>query len=91
MTTKTLASRKRDARAKRSFVMPVELVPEADGSYTAVVPLLTGCVTWGRTWTEALTRAKEAAELCIEVLLEDGDKVPETKSLPSGPTIVAEV
>ena len=89
--TATRASGKTRAKAKRRFVLPVDLLPEKDGSYTAEIPLLPGCVTWGKTWAEALAQAKEAAELYIDVLLDDGKKVPEATRFPKGPTIVAEV
>lgn len=89
--TATRGAAKTRQKAKRRFVLPVDLLPEEDGSYTAEIPILPGCATWGRTWAEALRQAKEAAELYIDVLLEDGKKVPEATRFPKGPTIVAEV
>ena len=93
MNTKTAAraSGKTRLRPKRRFVLPVDLIAEKDGSYTAEIPLLPGCITWGKTWADALAHAKEAAELYIDVLLDDGKKVPEATRFPKGPTIVAEV
>jgi len=36
------------------------LIPEEDGRWTAEVPTLPGCVTWGNTKEEAIERIKEA-------------------------------
>lgn len=48
----------------------VLLTPEVDGRWTAEVPALPGCVTWGKTKEEALERVKEAVALYLEVMLE---------------------
>jgi predicted RNase H-like HicB family nuclease len=45
--------------------------------YTVRVPALSGCITYGRTREEALTRAKEAIEGFIEGLEKAGEAVPE--------------
>ena len=45
--------------------------------YTVRVPALPGCITYGRTREEALTRAKEAIEGFIEGLEKAGEPVPE--------------
>lgn len=76
---------------RKTFVLPVELTEEEDGRWSAEVPLLPGCATWGESWQEALRHAKEAAEGYIAVLLEDGRAVPSPRDLPRGPLIIAEV
>jgi predicted RNase H-like HicB family nuclease len=45
--------------------------------YTARVPALPGCITYGRNKEEALERAKEAIEGFIEGLQKAGEPVPE--------------
>jgi antitoxin HicB len=45
--------------------------------YTVRVPALPGCITYGRTKEEALTRAKEAIEGFIEGLEKAGEPIPE--------------
>ncbi len=45
--------------------------------YTVRVPTLPGCITYGRTKEEALSRAKEAIEGFIEGLEKAGEPVPE--------------
>ena len=42
------------------------LNPEPEGGYTASVPTLPGCITYGETGGEAILMAKEAIELYIE-------------------------
>ena len=45
--------------------------------YTVRVPALPGCITYGRTREEALSRAKEAIEGFIEGLAKAGEPIPE--------------
>lgn len=60
----------------------VLLILDDDGGYTAEVPSLPGCISQGDTLDEALINIKEAIDLYIEVLLEDGKEVPEDYSQP---------
>ena len=39
---------------------------EPEGSFTAIVPTLKGCITWGETIEEAMLMAKEAIEVMLE-------------------------
>jgi predicted RNase H-like HicB family nuclease len=45
--------------------------------YTVRVPALPGCITYGQSKEQALTRAKEAIEGFIEGLEKAGEPVPE--------------
>ncbi len=47
-----------------------------EGGYVATVPALPGCVSQGPTRRQALRNVKEAIEVYIEALLEDGLPVP---------------
>ncbi|MDO8630825.1 MAG: type II toxin-antitoxin system HicB family antitoxin [Phycisphaerales bacterium] len=47
-----------------------------EDGYVATVPALPGCVSQGRTRRLALRNVKEAIEVYIESLLEDGLPVP---------------
>jgi len=49
---------------------------EPEGGYTAMVPYLPGCVTYGETIEEAIDMEKEAIELYIESLKEHGEIIP---------------
>ena len=47
-----------------------------ESGYVAYAPALRGCVSQGQTREEALTNLKEAIQLYVETLLEDGLPVP---------------
>ena len=55
----------------------IVLRKEPEGAYTAFVPSLPGCITWGNTVEHALEMAKEAIEGCIAVLKEEGEPIPD--------------
>ena len=46
-------------------------------AYWAAVPALPGCFTDGRTLPETLSNAKEAIELYLSVLIDDGRAIPD--------------
>jgi predicted RNase H-like HicB family nuclease len=52
------------------------LSPEPEGGYTATVPSLPGCVTYGENVEHALDMAKEAIEGYILVMKEQGKEIP---------------
>ena len=54
----------------------VFLKKEPEGGYTVTVPTLPGCITFGETIEESIEMAKEAIELYIESLKEDGEDIP---------------
>ncbi len=55
----------------------VLLTPEEEGGYSVAVPALPGCHTQGDTVEEALANAREAIELYLEVLRDEGQPFPE--------------
>jgi predicted RNase H-like HicB family nuclease len=58
----------------RSFKVVLE--PNEDGGYTVHVPILPGCISEGNSREEALANIKEAIELYIESLEDDGEPIP---------------
>ncbi len=58
----------------------VILIPEDEGGYTAKVPAMPGCITYGDTIEETLSMVKDAIEGCIEVLLEEAQSIPKDDS-----------
>jgi len=54
----------------------IVLRPEPEGGFTALVPALPGCVTYGRTLTEAKAMARDAIAGYIESLRKHGDPIP---------------
>ena len=50
--------------------------PEPEGGFTAVVPALPGCVTYGRTLVEARKMVKDAISGYIESLRKHKEPIP---------------
>ncbi len=50
------------------------------GGYWVEVPALPGCVSQGKTREEALVNVKEAIELHVEAMQEDGEDIPQDES-----------
>ena len=48
-----------------------------EGGYWVEVPALPGCFSQGETVEETINNIKEAVDLHIEVLIEEGQKIPE--------------
>jgi len=68
------------------------LNPEPEGGYTATVPSLPGCVTWGKDIDHAIEMTKEAIEIYIESMVANNEKVPdESKTLEYALTLNAVV
>ncbi len=62
------------AKARHHF--NIMLRPEPEGGYTALVPALPGCVTYGRTVDEAREMAKDAISGYIASLRKHKDPIP---------------
>jgi antitoxin HicB len=60
----------------KSYIYRIIIEPDDDRFY-AEIPALPGCYSWGYTYEEALRNIKEAAELWLETLSEDGEPIPE--------------
>lgn len=57
----------------------IVLYPDEDGVWIAECPSLPGCVSDGKTKSEAITNIQEAIELYIATLKENGRPVPEER------------
>jgi len=55
---------------------PVAIFKDKDSDFGVAVPDLPGCVSAGATIDEALSMAREAIELHLEGLIEDGEMMP---------------
>jgi len=62
------------------------IIEGEDGSYSAYVPDLPGCVAAGKSIAEVETLIREAIEFHIEGLRENGDQIPPPTA--AGTTIV---
>jgi predicted RNase H-like HicB family nuclease len=67
--------------AMKTYVFKVEVEQEEDGRWSARIPVLPGCATWGYTKEEALESLKEAAKAYLEVLAEQGKVAPLEKKV----------
>jgi antitoxin HicB len=63
--------------AKEALTYRIILKEEPEGGFTATVPALPGCITYGENLDEALTMAREAIEGYIEILKEKGEAIPD--------------
>lgn len=55
----------------------VLLRKEPEGGFTAIVPSLPGCITYGETIENSIEMAKEAIELYLESLKAHGEEIPD--------------
>jgi predicted RNase H-like HicB family nuclease len=58
-----------------NFIIAIHKEPTSD--YGVSVPDLPGCISAGSTFFEALAMAKEAVELHLEGMLDDGQDIPD--------------
>ncbi len=56
------------------------VIERGDTSYGAYVPDLPGCVAVGETREEAVKLIREAIEAHLEMLREEGEPLPESRS-----------
>lgn len=61
--------------------------PDSKG-FHGYVPALPGCHTWGKSIAETKKHLREAMELFIECLLEQGEDIPEDNSYESFETVL---
>jgi len=54
-----------------------ELQPEPEGGYTITVPSLPGCISYGKSFEEAMEMIKDAIEGWVAVAREEGVPIPE--------------
>ena len=64
---------KRAAGAELAYLCHFQ--PEPEGGYTVTCPTLPPVVTYGETLDEARANAREAIELCLEVMRASGEPV----------------
>ena len=57
------------------------VIEKGPNNYSAFVPDLPGCITTGRTVEEIEENIREAIELHLEGMREDGEPIPEPTTL----------
>ena len=61
--------------------LPVVISRGEDGYFVVEIPVIPGCISQGKTRKEAMANIKEAAELCLESMEEEGWTLPAEYSL----------
>ena len=51
-------------------------ITEQEGGFLVEVPALSGCLTWGKTYDEAVDNAEEAIHGYLEALAKVGKPIP---------------
>jgi predicted RNase H-like HicB family nuclease len=60
----------------KTFILKVTLNKEEDGRWSASIPALPGCSSWGYSPQESLDNIKDAAEIYIEDMKDAGEVLP---------------
>ena len=64
----------------KTFLLKVAIKEKEDGRWSAVIPALPGCASWGYSRQEALDNIRDAAEIYIEDMIEAGQGAPRATS-----------
>jgi predicted RNase H-like HicB family nuclease len=69
---------------EQEYTYSIQLHPGESGEtgHWVSVPVLPGCFSRGETYQEAIANAREAIELHLQCLRENGDDIPIEKELP---------
>ncbi len=59
------------------YTYKIMLHKEPEGGYTATVPALPGCITYGEDVDDAIAMAKDAINIYIEELQSRGEEIPD--------------
>jgi len=54
---------------------------EPEGGYTVIIPILPGCITYGKNLTKAREMAEEAISLYLESLNRHHEEIPQEKDV----------
>jgi len=60
----------------KTLILKVILKEEEDGRWSASIPALSGCSSWGYSKQEALDNIKDAADIYIEDMIDAGEGIP---------------
>jgi predicted RNase H-like HicB family nuclease len=68
---------KKGGNSMKTYYVPVVIEPDED-KWSAYVPgmIEQGATSWGETKEEAMQHIQEVAQMIIEELLEEGEKLP---------------
>lgn len=60
----------------KTYLLPVALLADDDGRWTARIDALPGCSAWGYTREEALDAVRGAASAYIQDMIDAGETLP---------------
>jgi predicted RNase H-like HicB family nuclease len=60
----------------KSYIFDARVQKEEDGRWSCWIDALPGCAAWGYSREEALEALKDAAELYIQDMIEEGEELP---------------
>lgn len=63
------------------MIYPIAIHKDPESDYGVTVPDLPGCFSAGSTVNEAMLMAREAIELYIDTLMDEGREVPEPSDI----------
>jgi predicted RNase H-like HicB family nuclease len=66
-----------------TMYFPIALHKDPASDYGVTVPDLPGCFSAGSTIDEAMLMAREAIELYLDTLVDDGKEIPEASDIES--------
>jgi predicted RNase H-like HicB family nuclease len=78
----------RKSLKKKIYQFTAVFEKNEDGGYTVTVPSLSGCISEGDTFDEALENIKEAIILYLEVMKKDKEKIKEEEEIIFAPVKV---
>ena len=80
------------AEAMKSYIFEAELVEE-EGRWSAGIPALPGCATWGETKEEALRNLHDAVEAYLRDVERAGADVPRgaARDITDGPLVAVTI
>ncbi len=83
MSQRTRPEKTKDVEYYMSLPYTIQLTPDADGYWFAEIPLLEGCMTNGRDWSDALEMIHDAQRAWLKTALEMGLPIPEPEPIRS--------
>lgn len=77
------------SRTTKEYSFTVLYEPVSEGGYQVTVPLLSGVVTYGRTFDEARVMARDAIQCTVEALTKEHERIPNEQALLQERMVVA--